>query len=194
MKGFAKVLMLLTLPAMVMVGCSTTKKKEDASSQKNQSATTAAPSASASKPMDASPSSTPAPVQQPMSGDPLDLTVTVTGICNKMVQHWPQLTGDPLISPCGDAVALRCNGIDIIVNNKRTQVLSPDVFTNFGLDVQKMRLLVVKSTQHFYAGYAPIASEIIYMAAPGAIAPIMTDIPFTRVNLHKYPWVDEPFA
>ena len=71
MKGFAKVLMLLTLPAMVMVGCSTTKKKEDASSQKNQSATTAAPSASASKPMDASPSSTPAPVQQPMSGDSL---------------------------------------------------------------------------------------------------------------------------
>ena len=130
----------------------------------------------------------------PMSGDPLDLTVTVTGIRNKMVQHWPQLTGDPLISPCGDAVALRCNGVDIIVNNKRTQVLSPDVFTNFGLDVHKMRLLVVKSTQHFYAGYAPIASEIIYMAAPGAIAPIMTDIPFTRVNLHKYPWVDDPFA
>jgi microcystin degradation protein MlrC len=56
------------------------------------------------------------------------------------------------------------------------------------------RLLVVKSTQHFYAGFAPIAGEIIYMAAPGAIPPIMAQIPFTRVNLHKYPWVDDPFG
>jgi microcystin degradation protein MlrC len=129
----------------------------------------------------------------PMSGDPLDLTVTVTGIINDMIQHWPQQDGAAHPSRCGDSVALHCNGIDIIVNSKRCQVLSPEVFTNFGLDVAQKRLLVVKSTQHFYAGFAPIASEIIYAAAPGAIAPIMTEIPFTRVNLHKYPWVDDPF-
>jgi microcystin degradation protein MlrC len=130
----------------------------------------------------------------PMSGDPLDLTVTVTGIIPDMIQHWPQQDGSALPSRCGDSVALACNGIDIIVNSKRGQVFSPEVFSNFGIDVGQKRLLVVKSTQHFYAGFAPIASQILYMAAPGAITPIMEQIPYTRVDLHKYPWVDDPLA
>lgn len=130
----------------------------------------------------------------PMSGDPLDLAVTVTAIAEKMVQHWPQQNGEPLPIPCGDAVALHCNGIDIVVNNRRGQVFSPDVFRNLGIDPLQKRLLVVKSTQHFYAGYAPIAAEIIYMAAPGAITPLMAEIPYTRVDRRKYPWVDDPFA
>ncbi len=129
----------------------------------------------------------------PMSGDPLDLTVTVTGIVGDMIQEWPQ-QGDPLRISCGDAVCLHCNGIDIIVSSERVQVFSPDVFSNFGIDPLQKRLLVVKSSQHFYAGFAPIASEIIYMAAPGAVAPRYTDIPYKRVELHKYPWVDDPFA
>jgi microcystin degradation protein MlrC len=128
----------------------------------------------------------------PMSGDPLDLTVTVRGIVEDMVQEWPQ-EGDPMRIPCGDAVALHCEGIDIIVNSRRTQTFSPQVFSHFGIDPMQKRLLVVKSTQHFYAGFAPIAGEIIYMAAPGAIAPIFENIPYTRVDLHKFPWVDNPF-
>ena len=129
----------------------------------------------------------------PMSGDPLDLTVTVTGIIEDMIQEWPQ-QGDALRIPCGTAVCLHCNGIDIIVNSKRVQVFSPQVFSNFGIDPLKKRLLVVKSAHHFYAGFEPIASKIIYMAAPGAVAPRYLEIPYKRVDLNKYPWVDDPFA
>ena len=128
-----------------------------------------------------------------MSGDPLDLNVTVTGIVKEMIQEWPQ-QGDPMRIPCGDSVCLHCDGIDIIVSSGRVQPFSPDVFTNFGIDVARKRMLVVKSSQHFFAGFAPIASKIIYMAAPGAVAPRFAEIPFKRVNLHKYPWVDDPFA
>jgi len=129
----------------------------------------------------------------PMSGDPLDLRVTVTGIAESMIQEWPQ-QGEPLLMPCGDTVCLHCNGIDIIVNSKRGQVFSPQVFSNLGVDPLKKRILVVKSSQHFYAGFAPIASEIIYMAAPGAVTPRYTEIPYQRVDRNKYPWVDDPFA
>ena len=129
----------------------------------------------------------------PMSGDPLDLNVSVSGIIEEMIQEWPQ-QGDPMRIPCGDTVCLHCGGIDIIVSSRRVQPFSPDVYTNFGIDVASKRLLVVKSAQHFYAGFAPIASQIIYMAAPGAVAPRYTGIPFQRVDLHKYPWVDDPFA
>lgn len=129
----------------------------------------------------------------PMSGDPLDLTVTVTKIINDMKQYWPQTEGS-LEMDCGDSVALHCQGIDIIVNSERGQVLSTDVFTNFGIDLKQKKLLVVKSTQHFYAAYAPVADEIIYMAGPGAIPPLFKEIPYKRVDLNKYPWVENPFA
>ena len=129
----------------------------------------------------------------PMSGNPLDLRVTVVGIIPDMKQEWTQTEGPVAIS-CGDSVALRCQGIDIIVNSSRGQVFSPTVFSNFGIDPRSKRLLVVKSTQHFYAGFAPIADEIIYMAGPGAIPPLFSEIPYQRVDLNKYPWVDDPFA
>ena len=129
----------------------------------------------------------------PMSGDPLDLRVTVTRIIEDMTQEWPQKEGT-LRVPCGDAVALHCQGIDIIVNSERGQVLSTQVFSNFGIDPLWKRLLVVKSTQHFYAAFGPIASQVIYMAAPGAIAPLFREIPYERVDMNKYPWVDNPFA
>ncbi len=129
----------------------------------------------------------------PMSGDPLDLRVTVSGIIPDMKQQWTQSEG-PVAIDCGDSVALHCQGIDIIVNSQRGQVFSPVVFSNFGIDVKSKRLLVVKSTQHFYAGFAPIADEIIYMAGPGAIPPIFTEIPYQRANRRKYPFIDNPFA
>lgn len=126
------------------------------------------------------------------SGEPLDLSVKVTGIIDQMTQRWPQL-GNALIVHCGDSVALQVNGIDIIVNSQRGQVFSPDVFTNFGIDVSKKQLLVVKSIQHFYAGFEPVAAAIIYMATQGAVAPIMQDIQFENVALDKYPWLANPF-
>lgn len=129
----------------------------------------------------------------PVSGDPLDLSVTVVGVVEDMHQEL-DFEGRKFRVPCGDSVALNCNGIDIIVNSKRTQVLSPTVFSNFGIDPTRRRILVVKSTQHFYAAFSKIAAEIIYMSAPGAIAPKFTDIPYQRVDLNKYPWVDDPFA
>jgi microcystin degradation protein MlrC len=129
----------------------------------------------------------------PMSGDPLDLSVTVTGVVRDMVQKWPQQGGGSINIPCGDAVALHCRGIDIVVNSRRAQVVAPDVFTSFGIDPAQRQLLVVKSTQHFHGAFAPIASSIIYMAAPGAIVPLVKEIPYRRVDRNKYPWVDDPF-
>jgi microcystin degradation protein MlrC len=129
-----------------------------------------------------------------MSGDPLDLQVEVIGIIPNMVQEFPQLDSEPIAFPCGDAVALRCQGIDIIVNSLRGQVFNPQVFTNFGIDVSAKRLLIVKSTQHFYAGFAPIAAKILYMDAGGALQFGFPKLPYHHDHSHKYPWVDDPFA
>src|SRR5690606_23471100 len=63
----------------------------------------------------------------PMCRDPLDLTVTVTGIVEDLIQEWPQTDG-VLRIPCGHAVPLHCTGLDIVVNTQRGQVFSPMVF------------------------------------------------------------------
>lgn len=129
----------------------------------------------------------------PTSGDPLDLSVTVKGVAKDLIQQWPQTVGT-VPAACGDTVCLECNGINIIVNTNRSQVFGLEVFTAFGIDLAKTKIVVVKSTQHFYAAFGPIAKEVIYMAAPGAIPPLFTQIPYKNVDLHKYPWVDDPFT
>lgn len=140
----------------------------------------------------------------PTSGDPLDLHVTVAGIQERLVQMWPQVDGS-LASPAGDCVHLRVHGfadaapstggdVDVIVTTRRGQVLGLEPFTAFGILPANRRILVVKSIQHFYAAFAPVAAEVVYMAAPGAVAPLMEQIPLVRADLNKYPWVEAPFA
>ena len=139
----------------------------------------------------------------PTSGDPLDLDVTVAGIRDGLVQMWPQVDGS-LASPAGDCVHLRVHGlagapssggdVDVIVTTRRGQVLGVEVFTAFGIDLAAKRVVVVKSIQHFFAAYAPVAAEVVYMAAPGAVAPRMETIPLVRADLRAFPWVEDPFA
>ncbi len=138
----------------------------------------------------------------PASGEPLDLDVTVMGLVDGLVQQWPQTDGT-YAQPAGDAAHLRVHGlvdgarvpggVDVIVNTRRGQVLGLEPFTAFGIGMDPGRILVVKSIQHFYAAYGPVAGEVIYMAAPGAVAPIMEQIPLVRADLRRYPWVEDPW-
>lgn len=135
----------------------------------------------------------------PASGDPLDLDVTVAGLIDGLVQRWPQTEG-AVDSPAGNVAHLKVHGfageehgpdVDVIVTTRRGQVLGLEPFTAFGITPSTHDLLVVKSIQHFHAAFAPIAAEVTYMAAPGAVAPLMHLIPLERADLNKYPWVEE---
>ncbi len=83
-------------------------------------------------------------------------------------------------------VALACIwdpvAVSIVLNTNRMQTFGPDTFTNLGINPQERRLLVVKSSQHFYARFAPIAAEILYVAAPGAVNPDITQLPFQHAR------------
>ena len=125
----------------------------------------------------------------PMSGDPVDLPVQVI----KVVPEAVQTSGSGAnrrTSRLGDAAGIRAQGIEIVVNSKRTQTLSPTAFSNLGIDPTAKQILVVKSMQHFYAEFAPIAAEILYVAAPGAMLPNFNELPFERVNRGLWPLGD----
>ena len=119
----------------------------------------------------------------PMSGDPVDLHVRVGKVATNATQVFGQGSGK-----LGDSVALHGpNGIDIVAISHRTQTFSPHVFTNVGIDPRQKQILVVKSMQHFHAGFAPIAAKILYVSAPGALVPDMAQIPWQRANQQLWP-------
>lgn len=127
------------------------------------------------------------------SGDSLNLNVTVVGIKEDHINRLAQVRDKPILYPLGDTVAVHCRGIDIIVSSKRSQCFSPEIFRDFGIQPERKRLLIPKSTNHFYAEFEPIASEIIYMAGPGAVTPIYTKIDYRRMPItNKFPWVENP--
>jgi microcystin degradation protein MlrC len=102
------------------------------------------------------------------SGMPVDLDVTVTALADDYRLPFPQTTGEPIRYRAGDVVALRCRGLDILVNNAPVQCYGPAAFADLGIDPSAKKVLVVKSAQHFQGAFAPIAAEILYMSTPGA--------------------------
>ncbi len=125
----------------------------------------------------------------PMSGDPLDLNVTILGLQPNAIQYFGPDENRQNV-PLGHSAGVTAHGIDIVLISNRTQTFSPEVFSNVGIDPLQKRLLIAKSTQHFYARFSPIAAKVIYVAAPGAIVPDFTRIPYQRADRNQYPIVD----
>ena len=112
----------------------------------------------------------------PMSGDPLDLRVTVLRVSETAAQ-----TFGGMRDPLGCAVGLRTEeGLELLINDRRTQAFGPDLFTSGGIDPAAKRYVVVKSNQHFHAGFAPLAVEILYLDGPGALPHDVTRLTFTK--------------
>ena len=129
----------------------------------------------------------------PESGDPIDIEARV----KKVLTDAGQTFGGAR-SPMGNAVWLRMvspsDDIDLILNDRRTQTFHPDAYTQFGLDPTTKKIVVTKSSQHFYAGFAPIASEVIYCDGPGALNRDMAKIPFRKFQGAFWPKVEDPWG
>jgi microcystin degradation protein MlrC len=125
----------------------------------------------------------------PESGDPIDLVVTVRGLADDLVQRG---LGAP--SHLGRAAWVECDGVHVVLVERRTQALSPDLFTNIGLSLDAIAIAVVKSTAHFRAGFAPIASLILTTIGPGTLLENYGEIPYRKRGPNYWPGVEEPFA
>lgn len=128
----------------------------------------------------------------PHSGDPLDVTGTVAALAPDLVQRWPMSRGH-LDVPVGDCARLTVDGVDVVLSTGRHQVLGVEPFTALGIDPADRKLLVVKSANHFHAAFGPIAGEVIYMGAPGALTNDYPSLPYEHLDTRKYPWLDDPW-
>lgn len=126
----------------------------------------------------------------PVSGDPVDLMVTVRRVVADHSQSG--LSGGR--SRLGASVWVSADGIDLVLVSVRAQTFSPDAFTGLGLRLDDKRLVAVKSSQHFQAGFAPVAREIRYVSSPGALQFDYAAIPYTKLATPFWPRVADPFA
>ncbi len=125
----------------------------------------------------------------PASGDPVDLHVTVRRILEDATQPF-----GTSVAALGDSVWVEADGLDIVLISIRGQTFHPDAFTQLGIDLSDKQAVVVKSSQHFHAGFAPIGSEVLYLGTPGAITPDFANIPFRRLTTPFWPRVEDPFS
>ncbi|RQO49041.1 microcystin LR degradation protein MlrC-like protein [Variovorax sp. KBW07] len=119
----------------------------------------------------------------PLSGDPLDVECTV-----KALQHDLVMTGlSNTPTAMGDCALVEVDGIDIVLITRRNQAMGTDLFTQLGCDLAAKKIVVVKSSQHFYASYSKVAKHVIYAGAPGAVTLDLTTLPYRKARLPKWP-------
>lgn len=125
----------------------------------------------------------------PASGDPVDLMVTVRRVNAEHSQAG--LSGGR--SELGCSAWVSAGGVDLVLTSERQQTFAPDAFTGLGLTLHDKALLVVKSSQHFQAAFAPIARAIRYVSGPGALDFDYAAIPYTKRTAPFWPRVADPF-
>jgi microcystin degradation protein MlrC len=130
----------------------------------------------------------------PASGLPLDLRVTVRAI---VLDHSQSALGTR--ERLGDCVWVEAasgsgKGLHIVLASIRTQTYGTDAFTGMGLTLTDKDLVVVKSTQHFHAEFAPLARRVLYVSTPGAMDFDFAAIPYRARSLDYWPRVADPHA
>ena len=119
----------------------------------------------------------------PASGDPIDLECTVKALKTEMVMTG--LAGTPV--QMGDCALVEAAGIEIVLITLRNQAMGTDVFTQLGCDLTAKKIIVVKSSQHFYASFSKVARHVIYVGAPGAMALDLSTLPYRNIRRPKWP-------
>ncbi|MFT3816798.1 MAG: M81 family metallopeptidase [Rubrivivax sp.] len=123
----------------------------------------------------------------PLSGDPLDLDCTVKALQRDLVMTG--LSNAPVAM--GDCALVETGGVEIALISLRNQAMGTDLFTQLGCELAAKRVIVVKSSQHFYASFSKVARHVIYLGAPGSVTLDITTLPYTKVRRPKWP-LDRP--
>ncbi len=127
-----------------------------------------------------------------MSGPAIDVRAKVIGLAENATTRFGGTRKG--VGRAGDMAAFDIGGIVVVCNTLRAQCSSLDCFLNVGVDPETKKVVVVKSMQHFHAAYAPVASEILYVAVPGAVAPDMFALPFKKASRDQWPFVAKPLG
>ncbi|WDR05864.1 M81 family metallopeptidase [Devosia rhodophyticola] len=125
----------------------------------------------------------------PETGHPIDKKVRIVKVVSDA-----QMRFGASWAPFGDAVWITFDGIDVILNSTRAQSFDPSLFSAMGIDPLSRKILLIKSTNHFYDSFSKIASQIIYCAAGRPYPNDPSTTPYVKAPCTIWPIMEDPFA
>lgn len=87
----------------------------------------------------------------------------------------------------GPSALLRIGGVRVLVTSHATQALDLEIFRSNGIDPLAMRVVALKSTQHFRAAYAPVSTRICLVDGGGLASPRLERLRYRRIPRPIHP-------
>ncbi len=116
-----------------------------------------------------------------LSDPPLQGRFTVRAISDGRCRLLgPMMKGSTIQT--GPSACLEIEGIYIAVASGKMQMLDRELFRAVGIHPEHMKIVVVKSSNHFRADFTPIASHVLVAKAPGPMAADPGDLPWKKLS------------
>jgi microcystin degradation protein MlrC len=121
-----------------------------------------------------------------LAGEPLSVSGRVRRITDGRYRvTCPMMTGVELDH--GACAVLDTGRAEILVASKRMEAFDLGVFRHAGIEPTAKRYLLIKSRQHFRAGFAPIAKHIVLLSGPGVTSSDYGLFKWTKIPRPLYP-------
>jgi microcystin degradation protein MlrC len=122
-----------------------------------------------------------------LQGRPLEVTGRVRRITDgRYVVTCPMMTG--LTLDHGVSAVLDTGQAEILVCSERMEAFDLGVFRHAGIEPTAKRYLLIKSRQHFRAGFEPIAKHVVLLSGPGVTSSDYSLFDFRAVPRPLYPF------
>ncbi len=121
-----------------------------------------------------------------LKGKPLTLTGRVKCITDGFYRvTGPMFTG--MLLSLGRTAVLDVGGVLVVVCERPQEPFDAGVFTHAGIDLARTKYILIKSRQHFRAGFEPIAKHIVLVAGPGVCSSDYSHFPYKHLSRPIYP-------
>jgi len=121
-----------------------------------------------------------------LHGKPVKVTAYVKTLADgRFIQSTPMGKGAKV--DYGKSARIVVGDIDIVVCSKRSQTLDEQIFLLHGIDIRSYKIVALKSSQHFRAGFEPLAHKIITVDSPGLSSFNLHSFKHTRLAKPVYP-------
>lgn len=82
----------------------------------------------------------------------------------------------------GPMALVQCDGVQVAVLSQRFQAYDREPFTQLGVDLTKVKILVLKSSCHFRADFGSLTDTVLTVVAPGAYDPDPANYAYTKLR------------
>lgn len=115
-----------------------------------------------------------------MSDEPVQALCTVRALSSGRIRLKGAMSMGGWVD-LGPSACLEVKGCLVLVVSGKMQLLDREMYREFGIQPEMMKVLVNKSSVHFRADFAPIASHILVAKASGPLAADPAELPWKKL-------------